>query len=420
MKRFFTFFLLCFILCACTEHVTAPLEGRRSIGTQPDQIRSDTGSVKPSRAEPIKKWPSLYATATNKRPHATLSADAKEVYSIPIGKGVSKGGLTLAGPIVVQKIIYTLDRTFSLQATDLETGKRLWRKQLADIQGTTSKSIGLTQAKKTLFAIAGNGLIIATDFSGNELWRKDLKSLLRSSATIENNRLFVSSINNELFVLDTQTGKVLWQYAGEPATTNFFGMGTPAVGKSVVVMTSTSGRVNAFDINTGVLLWTENLWTNKTYNPILDIPHITSSPIIEDGRVYLVGNAGKSGAYLLDNGTPLYTLNLGGRETSFIDKNTWYIITNKTTLIALNKDKGTLYWEVPLTTLDKGTVSWYGPVLAGQSLIITSSLGDIVFYDPKTGKEQRREKQDELYGAPVFADGRMILLTTDGDLLVYQ
>jgi len=408
------------MLCACTEHATAPKEGRRSIGAQPDKIRMATGSIRSSQAETLQNWSALYTNHTNKRPHATLSPDAKKIDSVSIGKGVSKRGLTLAGPVVVQKTIYTLDRNFTLQATDLETGKRLWRRQLADIQGTTSKSIGLTRNGKSLFAVAGNGLVIATDFSGNELWRTDLKALLRSSATVDSGRLFVSSINNELFALSTKNGKKLWQYTGEPAVTNLFGMGTPAINNSVVIMTSTDGRVNAFDVNTGVMMWTENLWRARTYNPILDIPHITSSPIIEDGRVYLVGNAGKSGAYLLENGTPVYTIDLGGRETPFIDKNAWYIITNTGSLVALNKDSGAQYWETSLTSSDKDTPTWYGPVLAGQSLIVTSSLGDIIFFDPKTGKEQRREKEDELYGAPVFSNDRMILLTTDGDLLIYQ
>jgi len=420
MKRFLTCFLLCVMLCACTERATAPREGRRSIGAQPDKIRSATGPVRLSQAEALQNWSALYTNHTNKRPHATLSADAKKIDSVSIGKGVSKKGLTLAGPVVVDKTIYTLDRNFTLQATDLETGKKLWRNELADIQGTTSKSIGLTRYGNTLFAVAGNGLVIATDFSGKELWRTDLKALLRSSATVDSGRLFVSSINNELFVLNTRTGKKLWQHKGEPAVTNLFGMGTPGVHQSIAVMPSTDGRVNAFDVNSGVMLWTENLWTNKTYNPMLDIPHITSSPVIEGGRVYLVGNAGKSGVYLLENGTPIYTLNLGGRETPFVDKNAWYIITNTGKLVALSKDNGAQYWETPLTSSEKDTPSWYGPVLAGASLVVTSSLGDIIFYDPKTGKEQRREKRDELYGAPVFAQGRMILLTTDGDLLIYQ
>ena len=53
-------------------------------------------------------------------------------------------------------------------------------------------------------------------------------------------------------------------------------------------------------------------------------------------------------------------------------------------------------------------------------LIVSSSEGDIVFFNPKTGKESRREVQDKLVGAPAFAQNTMLLLTQKGDMLFYQ
>ena len=203
MKRLLVFCLLCLMAVGCTEHAMAPKEGRRSVGVQPEKVRMASGTVQLSKAEQVQNWSAQYANRFNRRPHATLKADAKKISSVSIGKGINKSGLTLAGPVVVGETAYTLDRELTLQATDIKTGKRLWRRQLEEIQGTTAKSIGLTRNQKKLFVVAGNGLVIATDFSGKELWRKKLDALLRSTATVNNGRLFVSSINNELFVLNS-------------------------------------------------------------------------------------------------------------------------------------------------------------------------------------------------------------------------
>lgn len=404
--------------CADTGPV-APKEGRISIGNRANRlvVEEDTLSVSPSAV--VKNWSALYANERNNRLHVKMVQNPKLTHTVSIGQGVADSALTLAGPVVVGNTIYTLDGDFVLQATDLKSTKSLWRKKVADIQNTSVKSISLTRNRDRLYAVAGNGLIIATDFKGNKIWEKDLKSILRSSATVDNGRLYVSSVDNHFFVLDIQKGDILWDYEEKSITTNFFGVGTPAVFETVVVVPTTNGRVNAFDTATGVMLWTDNMWTGKTNNPLLDMTHITAAPVIENKTVYLVGNAGKTGAYRLSDGTPLFTLGVGGRETPVVSGDALFLLSNQNKLMALNKQRGSKYWEADLSAIGKGR-TWFGPVLVNGELVLTSSEGDIVFFDAKTGKEVRREKQDKLIGAPVFAKNTMLLLTTKGDMLFYQ
>jgi outer membrane protein assembly factor BamB len=349
-----------------------------------------------------------------------MRKDIQQAAVVSIGEGVDEEGFSLTGPIVFGTTVYTLDSRFVLQATDLKTGQQKWRKKLADIRGTSSKSVGLTIYRNSLYAVSGNGLIIATNLSGKEQWRKDLKVPLRSSPTADEGRLFVTSINNELFVLKTKDGQELWQYKGDkPTITNFFGVATPAVQGDIVVMPTTTGRVNAFDVETGVLLWAETLWKNKTYNTLLDMPQITSAPVIEGKAVFLVGNAGRSGLWQLETGMPIYTLPFGGRETPVISGNSIFLITNYNKLLCLNKQDGTLFWEKDLKELNK-TADWFAPVLINNQVILTSSTGDILFLDAKTGLQKRQEKTNPLAKAPVLAKETMLLLTTQGNLLIYK
>ena len=420
MKRFLTVCLLALILVSCgKDGPVAPKEGRISVGAQPDLPVMADGQVRVEKAVAKNRWSMAFSDAANNRPRVRLGKNLKLAHTVSIGDGVSLDRLTLAGPIVKNKTAYTLDGQFSLQATNLKNGEKLWRRRLADIQGTTSQSIGLALYKDNLYAVAGNGVVVATDLSGKELWQIDLKTPLRSEPVIDEGRLFISSIYNELFVLSVRDGKILWQYAGDKTVTNFFGMGTPAVNTDMVVMPMTNGRVNAFDVSTGVLLWTEDMWTNRTYNPLLDIPHMTASPVIEQDAVYLIGNAGITGAYRLGTGMPLFVLNIGGRETPVVSGDTLFLISNQNDLMALNRKTGKQYWKTGLNSAEK-KVTWYGPVLADDSAIVVSSKGDIVFYDISSGKEVRRDKQKDIVGAPVAVSGYLLFLTSDGKLLIYQ
>ena len=423
MKKILTLCLLAFLTVSCADKgPVAPKEGRQSVGTALNEPALSNDTVKPDKAQVVKNWTFAYQNAANNRAPIQMLGKKKLTHKVSIGKGINEDNQMIAGPVVWGNIAYTLDSRFNLQATDLKTTKSLWRKSLGDIKGTTAKSIGLAVYHKKLYVVAGNGLVLALDLSGKQLWKRELKVPLRSVPVLDDNRLFVSSIHNELFALNADNGKELWKYTGDRAVTNFFGMGAPAVRGSKVVMPTTNGRVVAFDAATGMMLWAEDMWTNKTYNPILDIPHITAAPVIVGENVYLVGNAGKTGYYRLSDGMPIFTVGVGGRETPALSGNALYLISNQKELLALNKNQGKLFWKAALVGLkDKDNKAiWYGPILVNNSVIVASSLGDIVFYNAKTGKEERHEKQAELVGAPIAAGETLLFLTADGDLLFYQ
>ena len=115
----------------------------------------------------------------------------------------------------------------------------------------------------------------------------------------------------------------------------------------------------------------------------------------------------------------LYSPPFGGRETPVISDNSIFVITNHNKLLCLDKQNGTLFWEKDLKELSK-TADWFAPVLVNNQVILTSSEGNMLFLDAKTGQQKRQEKISPLLKAPVLAKETMLLLTTRGDLLIYK
>lgn len=420
MKRLGVLFLVVLLLAGCAKDgPVAPKEGRKSI-TVTESVEKSVKSLIPSSPKTIKQWPMALQTGSNDRYHALIEKDIREIQplkSVSVGKGTSDSALTLAGPVVADGMAYTLDGRFGLQKTDLNTGKKIAYNRLAPDRDTAG--IGLALYRNKLYAVSADGLVIGMDLNGKELWKRDLKTNLRSNPVIADGRLFLSSAHNELFALNIRNGEELWRYSGDKEVTVFFGLGTPAVWGNIVLMPTTNGRMNAFDVGTGVLVWTENMWSGRTFHPLLDMPHITASPVIENKTVYVVGNAGKTGAYRLDDGTRIFSTPIGGRETPMISGNALFLISNRGQLTALNKKDGRPFWQTDLISNDKKAV-WFGPVAVNDSVIVVSSAGDIVFYEIKTGREYRRDKQDGFVKAPVIVNDMMLLLTQDGDLIRYQ
>ena len=272
----------------------------------------------------------------------------------------------------------------------------------------------------TLIAVSGNGTILCLNLNGDEIWRQELNLPIRSMPTVYKNVLYVLSADNQLLSFDTTTGHKIWEYKGIPTQTNFMGMGLPALYKEYAVIPFSNGEVITFNTSDESVVWSEYLSASRSFNRISDLTHILASPVIEDGIVYLVGNAGKMGAYHLENGENIWTLPMGGANTPVISGNTLFLINNQNILTAINKHTGKVYWNTPLSSQAEGLAVWKGPLLVGDNAIVVSSLGDIVFVDAKTGSEKRRLETDGIAVAPINVDGTVLFLTEDADLLAYR
>jgi outer membrane protein assembly factor BamB len=66
-------------------------------------------------------------------------------------------------------------------------------------------------------------------------------------------------------------------------------------------------------------------------------------------------------------------------------------------------------------------ITWSGPVLVGDRLIVTGSAGDALSLSPYTGEALGRiQLPAPLHQAPVVANGTMYLLSDNGELTAYR
>ncbi len=419
LKKWLACVLSGLILVGCADTgPKAPKEGRLSLDTyQREDVNMTSSSM---RIGPLKKnevWSSVYAYTTNNRPHVALPETVKQKWRISIGEGVSSNGVMQVAPIVVQDTIYTLDSHFVLQATRMSDGQRLWRKELPVSDRSVVKSVGLTRDKGNLYLVSGDGQIVSLDGEGKLNWEQKTNMSLRTGPVVVGNRLFVTSLNNDVIALDKRNGKMLWTLAGQGAATTFLGMATPAVSEEMIVVPTTTGLVNTYTVDGGGLRWSETMWHARTFSLIQDLPHVSASPVIDGKNVYLIGNAGKMGAYRLVDGRALWTKPIGGRTTPLVSGTALFLIDNQNQLKAMDTRNGHCYWDKKLSASD---VVWQGPVIAGGKLILTSSQGDIVWFDAISGEELRRDKIAPIGVAPVIVQDKMLVLTSDGNLYLYQ
>lgn len=241
----------------------------------------------------------------------------------------------------------------------------------------------------------GNGvstespLPLTWSVTDNVRWKVPLPGEGMSSPIVVGDRVFVTAAEKEgtrrlLIALDRATGRTLWTHSlthDDPERANF------NTGHAAPTPACDGRRVVAAFGNAGVVccdLDGHQLWHHK-FEPFDTELGLASSPVIDDGRVYLVCDHD------------------GDRFRTF-----------DSFLLALDLGTGRVAWKAERRDLGR---SWSTPILvpaSGSRLLIVAGQDRLRAYDPDTGAE--RWSVEGLTGwvapSPVFAHG--LILATSG------
>lgn len=411
------------LLCGCTQtKKSAPKEGREVVQTrlQVQSLQKAEGNIVLSKPEVVNTWPFATANTQNKIPHASISGFDKKEWSENVGKGIGSDYIHLPQPVMYDNHIYTLDARLKLTKTT-SSGDVIWDMKLREDGNIPAvASVGLAYNNGLIYVVAGDGIVYCVQPEGDILWQYDTKNILRSAPMIKDGRLFVLATNNELFAINTKDGSLAWSYKNIETDTNLLGMGTPAVESGIIVVPFSSGEIIAFNDKTGTPLWSNTLLSYRTFNQIADLSHVLANPVIDGGVVYLVGNAHQMGAFKLKTGEPIFIAPIGGQSTPVIVGDVLFMITNKDTLIAINKYSGHLIWEKDLFSQTEKRVAWHTPQPINNQIVVTSGEGDVLVFDMTTGNETKKTKMEKLFVAPTAYNNGLLFYTNDADLIMYH
>ena len=102
------------------------------------------------------------------------------------------------------------------------------------------------------------------------------------------------------------------------------------------------------------------------------------------------------------------------------------VISNDSELICLTRRDGRVRWVEELPRYEdlkkkKGSLTWSGPVLGGDRLIVVASNGEAMSFSPYTGAALGRvELPDGTFLTPIIANETLYVLTDEADLIAMR
>lgn len=272
------------------------------------------------------------------------------------------------------------DPTAPVELVDIEPSvviKKLWSTGVGNGQGKGLYRITPALDGEMIYAAAADGRVVALNrHTGKTQWREDLDRSLSGGVGHYNDSLLLGSAEGAVLRVDAASGKVLWstQLHGEV-------LAAPQSNGQVVVAQSYDGKLQGLAYDDGALLWTYD-----SNVPVLTIRG-TSTPILEDGRVY----AGFA----------------NGR------------------VLALNAATGAVLWEIRVaisqgrSEIERIVDVDGSMVLAGNELYAASYQGRVVSIDVLNGRKNWQQDVSSFSGVGV-GFGNVYVADEDGSVYAYQ
>ncbi len=403
------------------------------VGNRVSILSSEQGiEVDPAIADVAVALPEPYANEQWSQPggdptkamgNLALGASPATVWSTSI-EGSKPQARLAASPVIAGGKLFVIDAGAKVIAFDAISGSRLWQTALpAEGNGRSLFGGGVSVFGDKLFASTGVGDVAALNVSdGAILWKKRPGGPLRGAPTLENGHVYVMSQDNQIFALNQTDGAVQWTDSGTLQVTGVFGVAAPAAGQGTVIAGYSSGELTAYRYENGRTLWGDALSRTSISTAVASLTDIDADPVIDRGRVFAIGQGGRMASYELTSGQRLWEINIAGISTPTVVGEWVFVVTSDAKLLCVARATGKIRWISQLRRYQKEkkkdkAIRWTGPVLAGGRLILVSTRGNLVYVDPLTGSVQADIDMDRSMSlSPVVANNMLYLLADDGKL----
>ncbi|MGD8325378.1 MAG: PQQ-binding-like beta-propeller repeat protein [Sphingomonadales bacterium] len=374
-------------------------------------------------------WTQSGGSASNAMHHLSLGDAPQRLWRRSIGRGSSGKYRLVTAPIVVDGILYAIDSKATVSALDAATGREIWKRSFKVKKEGNKIAFGggVAYGEGKIFATNGYGMMLALDAeTGTELWRYEATIPFRGAPAYSEGRVFGVTHDNQLIALAAEDGVELWTHIGIVEVAGILGSAAPAVGGGTVLAAYSSGELFALRVENGRVAWTDTLSRTGRLTALATLNDIDGDPIVDRGTVYAVSHAGRMVAIDYTSGNRIWEQDVAAIATPWIAGEYIFMVSVDNELLAIQRRDGRIRWSTQLQRFTdpedrEGVITWSGPILASDRLLLTSSHGYLISVSPYSGEVLSGVRLSEgTHMPPILANETLYVLSDDGDVTAYR
>jgi len=376
-----------------------------------------------------KNWAQSGGNGVHVPQHLSLGKSLSLAWRTDVGPGNQPYERVITGPVAADGKIFAVDVKGGVSAVSVATGNVVWLNPM-DHEGEQSAVAfggGVAYRDTKLYVSSGYGEVNALDANtGVRLWTYDNIVPMRGAPTVGGDFVFVVTQDNQVIALDADTGEELWVNVGIAENAGVLGAASPAFNGETVVAGLSSGELIGMLAANGRILWQDSVSSGRRLTPLSTLTDIDGNPVIFENRAIAVSHAGRMIALDMRSGERAWESDIAGVHTPWIAGDFGYVMTVDSQLVCFAARDGRIRWVAQLQRFEdqerrRGLITWQGPVLAGDRLIITSSHGFAVSVSPYSGEVLSGVQLPAGTTVdPIVVDNTLVVLTEKGELVAYR
>ena len=321
---------------------------------------------------------------------------------LPIEKGL------VISAVNRDKNIFFLNKSGDLFSIN-EEGEKVWQTTIVE-----------TNSYAEIFNI-GDILIVNTGTTrlyginpenGDVVWKKSLKAPIHSgSAAVSKDKFAMITIDNYVYVLNSQDGTLHWSYKAASPTLKKVNLSSPVYYNGMLILPPIEDVLIFLDARSGDKLWSQDIDT--TYRESV-FYNLDDTPVILGNVIIASNNMGKIEAFEVDSRKKKWEQYLSFKGKPYITNDFIFTLTENNKFIGLNSD-GKIKWSSSLN----GGFDYYGPLLINGSLWLFTNKGKAIEYNVKTGEEINSVSIPEgIYYTPLVLNGKLYSFAKNKELVI--
>ena len=343
----------------------------------------------------------------------TPTASASRLWSATAGKGEDQLGAR-QGPVVADGRVYAAAVRGGVRAFDLQSGASVWH------YGSDLRLSGGPGVGDGLVVVGSlDGEVVALDAAtGAERWQAKVPNEVIAAPVIGQGLVFVRSNDGRLTAFDAASGDRRWFWTRELPSLTVRGNDSPVLGPGFVFIGNDDGTLAALSLADGRQMWDIPVAQPDGRTELDRMADIDGTPVL-DGTV-LYASSYKQATMAIDapSGRPIWGSDRGGSSRPGLSIDKVLVSDRNGTVWGLDRSSGSPAWEqAGLARRNLGAVA-----VQGDYAVVGDLEGYLHWLRLDNGEFAARARagRSAIKGAPVVADGILVVQNVDGDLTAWR
>jgi len=188
-------------------------------------------------------------------------------------------------PSFSSKSLFFGDQEGNIDSLNAKSGDSLWSfKHNKEITSGISAGFG-----SIIFADEDGEIINLNQSDGTLIWKKNIKTEVLTAMPITAKYIIIKSSSGDLIALDKFSADVVWSYRSVLPSLTVRGSSTPVIEQDKIYTTFDNGRLSVFELNNGFPLWDGAISYTEGTSDLENLIDSDASPVV-DGRLIYANN----------------------------------------------------------------------------------------------------------------------------------